>query len=131
MNQRNRETVERTIQLLNDEGPREAFAQGLVAPDAVWHPAAEFDSADYVGADGFAGFMQVWTEQFQDWSIALTGIRGTGDRVVAFTRQEATGNVSGIDVRMDFAMLFTLKDGCIVETHTFLDAQEALTAAGL
>jgi len=131
MSEGNVETVERAIRALDAKGPREVFAQGLAAPDAEWHPLAELETATYVGAEGFAKFMETWTEGFAEWSIRLVNARAAGDRVLGFVRQEATGSVSGVDVAMDFWMVSTLESGRIIEVRNYLDRAEALQAAGL
>jgi len=123
--------VRRAVALLQDGDPRDVFTEGLAAPDARWHPAKEFDAGTYVGAEGFAEFMGTWTEAFDDWTIRVTEWRDVGDRVLVLAQQEAVGKGSGIRVKMDFGMVFELRDGRIAETRVFLDRHQALQAAGL
>ena len=80
---------------------------------------------------GFAEFMALWTENFDDWEVRLKDVRGEGDRVVAFAHQHGVGKVSGAPVDMDFAMAFTMRDGQVTDVRAFLDDNEALSAAGL
>ena len=110
----------------------DVFAQGLVSQESEWHPAPELPGEDtYVGPEGFAEFMALWTENFDDWTVRLKDVRGEGDRVVAFAHQRGVGKVSGAPVDMDFAMAFTLRDGQVTDVRAFLDDNEALAAAGV
>jgi ketosteroid isomerase-like protein len=54
-----------------------------------------------------------------------------GDRVMVFTRIEARGRSSGLDINEQWAHLLTLRDGKIVRLQQFRDRDEGLEAAGL
>jgi ketosteroid isomerase-like protein len=130
MSEENIEVVRRTVETF--AAGDDVFAEGLVSADSEWHPAPELPGVEtYDGADGFAEFMTLWTEDFEDWKVRLKDVRGRGDRVVAFAHQEGVGTISGAPVDMDFAMVFTLRDGVVTDVRAFLDDDEALAAAGL
>lgn len=128
---RNVETVKRVLGVVQRGG--DAFAlEDLVAPTAQFHAAREVPGAGtFVGAQGFAEFIRVWTEDFADWTFRLTDVRDVGDRVVVFARQVAVGKGSGVSVEMEFAMLFALPDGLITDVRVYIDRDEALKAVGL
>jgi ketosteroid isomerase-like protein len=130
MSEENIEVVRRTVETF--AAGDDVFVKGLVSAESEWHPAPELPGVEtYVGAEGFAEFMTLWTEDFEDWKVRLRDVRGQGDRVVAFAHQEGVGKTSGAPVDMDFAMVFTLRDGVVTDVRAFLDDDEALAAAGL
>jgi ketosteroid isomerase-like protein len=130
MSEENIEVVRRTVETF--AAGDDVFVKGLVSAESEWHPAPELPGVEtYVGAEGFAEFMTLWTEDFEDWKVRLRDVRGQGDRVVAFAHQEGVGTISGAPVDMDFAMVFTLRDGVVTDVRAFLDDDEALAAAGL
>jgi ketosteroid isomerase-like protein len=130
MSEENIEVVRRTVETF--AAGEDVFAKGLVSAESEWHPAPELPGVEtYVGPDGFAEFMTLWTEDFEDWKVRLKDVRGRGDRVVAFAHQEGVGTISGAPVEMDFAMVFTLRDGVVTDVRAFLDDDEALAAAGI
>jgi ketosteroid isomerase-like protein len=130
MSEANLEIVRRTVETF--AAGDDVFGKGLVSADSEWHPAVELPGVEtYVGSEGFAEFMALWTENFEDWKVRLKDVRGRGDRVVAFAHQEGVGKTSGAPVDMDFAMVFTLRGGQVTDVRAFLDDDEALGAAGL
>jgi ketosteroid isomerase-like protein len=130
MSDENVEVVRRTVETF--AAGEDVFAKGLVSADSEWHPAAELPGVEtYVGPEGFAEFMDLWTEGFEDWKVRLKDVRGRGDRVIAFAHQAGVGKASGAPVDMDFAMVFTVRDGVVTDVRAFLDDDEALAAVGL
>lgn len=99
MSQASVELVERAIEVVQREGPRALFAQGLAAPDAEWHAAPELPgAARYVGADGFAEFLRIWTEDLDDWSLKLERVRSEGNCVLAIPKTEQSAR--GVEFRL-------------------------------
>jgi ketosteroid isomerase-like protein len=132
--QKNVEIVRHAVEVFQQGDAREPFAQGLVAPDARWHPAAGMLGANeaYEGPDGFARFVKVWTEDFSDWSLSLDEARSVGDdHVLAIARQTAKGEKSGVPIEMRFVMLFKLRDSAITDVRVYGSRAEALEAAGV
>jgi ketosteroid isomerase-like protein len=130
MSEENVEVVRRTVE--GFAAGDDVFAAGLVSAESEYHPAVELPGVEtYVGSEGFAEFMALWTENFDDWKVRLKDVRGHGDRVIAFAHQEGIGKTSGAPVYMDFAMVFTLREGQVIDVRAFLDDEEALAAAGL
>jgi len=76
--------------------------------------------------------------QIARWELTWDGFRTdvedlveTGDKVLLVVRQAGTAKQSGIELDMRYAQVFELRDGRIVWMKTFLDPDEAKTAAGL
>jgi ketosteroid isomerase-like protein len=110
-----------------------AYDQGLISADSTFTPAPEVPgSQTYVGRDGFAEFLRAWTDEFADWKMRPDELLDAGDeRVVAIVRQLATGRGSGATVELLFAVVYTLKDGQVIDRRHYLEPHEALEAAGL
>jgi ketosteroid isomerase-like protein len=54
-----------------------------------------------------------------------------GDRVVVFQREYQRGKSSGVELAVDTAAIFDLRDGRIVRLQGYMDRAAALKAAGL
>jgi ketosteroid isomerase-like protein len=110
-----------------------AYDQGLIPVDSTFTPAPEVPGSEtYVGRDGFAEFLRAWTDEFADWKMWPDEIVDAGDeQVVAVVRQAATGRGSGATVELLFAVVYTLKDGQVIDRRHYLEPHEALEAAGL
>ena len=84
------------------------------------------------GREGFVEFLRTWTEQFDDWSIRVERWIDAGeDRVVALTRQTATGKGSGVPVELNLGQVWEFEAGRVARARLYLDHKDALEAAGL
>ena len=102
------------------------------APTRAVSPQPSTSSKTHVGREGLTEWFYIWTEDFLDWRIWPEKIIDAGgERVVAVVRQSARGKGSGAAVVVQFAAVYTLKDGQIVDQLHYLDPAEALEAAGL
>jgi ketosteroid isomerase-like protein len=110
-----------------------AWDAGDISPTAVLVPARGMPGpTEYRGRAGFVEFMNGWTEDFEEWSVEVERIMdGTGDRVVVFAKQTATGKRSGAPVELRYGQMFELSGGQIVRSTIYLDPADALAAAGL
>lgn len=127
------ETVRRAFELFFVKGDLDAvFREGLAAPDLEWRPSTEVpDAQSYIGPEGVAEFVAVWTQDFTDWSVRLEELLDAGGRVVALVTQTARGKGSGVPVEQDFGVVVTLADGVITRVKVYIDRSEALEAVGL
>jgi len=57
-------------------------------------------------------------------------VEGSTGRVVALMRLRAVGRESSAPVDWPWALVVTIRDGRIVESHTFVDRERALEVAG-
>ena len=77
-------------------------------------------------------WFRIWTEDFLEWKIWPEKIIDAGgDHVVAVARQSGRGKGSGAAVEVQFAIVYTLKGGQVVEHLHYRDPAEALEAVGL
>jgi ketosteroid isomerase-like protein len=100
---------------------------------------------DFLGAPAFfPGIREYYAEHrgFRDWWAVTKEpweyFRSTpgqftveGDKVVVPVRFEAKGRSSGAQVELDFANLYTFRDGLIVKFQAFESLDEAFEAAGI
>jgi len=109
------------------------FDPAAVADDFEWIVPTPIDGRSvWRGREGFAEFIRTWTEQFDDWSIRVeTWIDAGEDRVVALTRQTATGKGSGVPVELNLGQVWEFETGRLARTRAYLTHAEALEAAGL
>ena len=89
MSQENVEIVRRGwevfIEGLDQGNPTAVFDEGLFAPTYTLTPSQEtVGSKTYVGREGFAEWLRIWTEDFLNWKIRpVTIIDAGNDRVVS------------------------------------------------
>jgi ketosteroid isomerase-like protein len=105
-----------------------------VADDYEWVvPPPGLDGRSvWRGREGFVEFLRTWTEQFEEWSVLVERWIDAGDdRVVALTRQSATGRGSGVPVEMNIAQVHELEGGRLARVTNYLSYDEAIEAAGL
>lgn len=83
---------------------------------------------------GHAGVREsfgIWPEQWADFRVEIVRTAEVDDRVLVTTIQRGRGKSSGVEVEMQFAFVFTLRDGRIVEWRIFVTEADALKAIGL
>jgi ketosteroid isomerase-like protein len=129
-----RRAVEAGLAALNRGEPEKAFS--------VYHPT---DSKLIVG-ERFRGlaiggtrgrearirFQQAWNAEWGEFRFAPEELIDFGDRRgLVLGRIKGTGRSSGAGFDSEWAALFTVSGGWVVEEHAFWDRAEALEAAGL
>jgi ketosteroid isomerase-like protein len=85
----------------------------------------------YHGLDGVARATQRWTEAYENLSIGLERIVGSGDRLVSIHHVRAKARQSGIEAEGPVAYVWTFRDGRVVHFRSYRDPKQALEAAGL
>jgi ketosteroid isomerase-like protein len=109
------------------------FDSETVADDFEWIVPTPLDGRTvWLGREGFVEFIRTWTEQFDDWSIWVERWIDAGeDRVVALTRQTATGKESGAPVELNLGQVLEFEAGRVARMRAYLSHAEALEAAGV
>jgi ketosteroid isomerase-like protein len=145
MSEEHVKVVRRTMELAEEGHRRGNFgatfdrcvAEGLLSPNLEWKAGVHGGTGvagldDVVGREGYVEFVRRWTEGFEDFAIETAQIIDAGNgRVVAITRQTATGKESRVPVEMRSGMVFTFERGCIIRVTLFLKPNDALKAARL
>ena len=86
----------------------------------------------YRGREGVVEFAQMWTEDFERFSMQRQELIDAGDdRVFASYRQSAIGKGSGVPIELEYFAVYEVENGQVVRTRHYLDRDKALEAAGL
>jgi ketosteroid isomerase-like protein len=83
------------------------------------------------GHGGVLEAFSIWPEQWDDYYIEILRTADSGDYVVVTARTGGRGKQSGVEVKMEFAFVFTVRDEKIVDMQIFIREDQALEAAGL
>jgi ketosteroid isomerase-like protein len=84
------------------------------------------------GIDGLAQLLGDWLSAWRVCRIEAEGFRAAGDdRVVAFVRVHGRGSGSDIDVEMENAHVWTMRDGHAIAIRAYTDRERALREVGL
>ncbi len=138
MSQENVETILRVYEAwwagLERGDPGAAFDTGSVADEFEFTTEGfEFEGRlVWRGREGYVQWFRSWTREFEDWSLEVERLIDAGhDRVVALTRQSATGAGSGVPVELNIGTIWELKDGRVVRLRNYRTHADALEAVGL
>ena len=86
----------------------------------------------YRGHDGMRRFWHVYRTEFEDFQVEAEELRDLGDdRVVLLGRFRWRGSASGIATESPLGMVFTVRDGKIIQSVDYFSQQHALKAVGL
>ena len=83
------------------------------------------------GHSGVLEAFSIWPEQWDDYRIEILRIADLADYVVVTTRTHGRGKQSGVEVEMEFTIVFSVRNEKIVEMQIFMREEQALEAAGL
>ncbi len=95
-------------------------------------PGAVDDAGELNGVEAMRRYLGDWLETFADVSTVPTEILDLGgDRVLATLRVSGRSRLSGIETGLSYAVVYTLREGKIVQGREYVDRAEALKAVGL
>jgi ketosteroid isomerase-like protein len=106
----------------------------LQAPDFVWDMSTFGnwpEQQEYAGPEGVREFLNDWVGAWEDWKLEVRELIDAGDDVVAIVHQSGRSKTTGLEVDMDFAQVWTVKDGLQTRMRMYADPDEALRAVGL
>ena len=83
------------------------------------------------GIDGLADLLRTWSLAWESCRIEAEEFHDGGDRVVAFVRVHGRGSGSNIDVDMENAHVWTMRDGRALSIRAYTDRARAMREAGL
>jgi ketosteroid isomerase-like protein len=83
------------------------------------------------GIEGLAQLLRDWLQAWQECRIEAEEIHDAGDRVVAFVRVHAKGSGSDIDLEMENAHVWTMRDGQAIAIRAYSDRRRAMREVGL
>ena len=70
-------------------------------------------------------------EMWDEHRIEIERVIDAGDQVIVLQREYQRGRSSGVELVIDAAVIFTLRDGRIIRMQGYMDRAAALEAAGL
>ena len=103
-------------------------------PEFVWDMSTFSgwpEQQTYPGVEGARQFIADWTEQWDDWQLELEEVRDADDRVVMTMNQRGRSKVTGLPAEMQFAQVYTVRDGKQIRMEMYASPADALDAVGL
>ena len=70
-------------------------------------------------------------DPLRHWALEVQAYHEAGDQVVAVMHQHGRSKASGLEVDMQFAMVWTMRDGETTRMQMYADPAEAFEAVGL
>ena len=102
-------------------------------PDFEFFPAiltgVEGQGSSVRGAEGIRQFFSDLDEPWESFQIDVDEYREIGEQVVCVTRLRAKGRGSGVELDQSVAMALWFRDGKLARAQSFLDVDQALSAA--
>jgi ketosteroid isomerase-like protein len=89
------------------------------------------DAGEYAGRDGFAEWASNWNESWESWRLEPQAFIDVGDSVVVLVKLSAVGRGSGVTVRRNDGMVWTVRAGKAARLEYYGSGEEALRAAGV
>jgi ketosteroid isomerase-like protein len=131
MSQENVDIVMRGYERFRATG---GFDDQIVHPDFMWDMSNYSgwpEQQTYPGLEGAQRFMRDWIDAWDDWEWEVRSLHDAGDKVVAVMHQSGRSKSTGVRVEMDFAQVFTLREGRPLLMEMYADPGEALRAVGV
>jgi uncharacterized protein len=132
MSQENVEVVRRGFEAFADGG-LDAMAE-FWDPDINWRAAegAIDDVGEMHGPVAVRRYVQDWLDTFDDSSVVVEELRDVGDdSVLAIQRAKGRAKLSGVEIDLRYAVVYTLRAGKVVRAREYLSVDDALEAVGL
>ena len=110
------------------------LVERITAPEFVWDMSTFHgwpERQTYEGPEGTREFLTDWVGAWEDWRLEVRELIDAGDDVVAILHQSGRSKTTGLEVDMDFAQVWTIKNGKQTRMRMYADPDEALRAVGL
>ena len=110
------------------------LVERITAPGFVWDMSTFHgwpERQTYEGPEGTREFLTEWVGAWEDWRLEVRELIDAGDDVVAILHQSGRSKTTGLEVDMDFAQVWTIKDGKQTRMRMYADPDEALREVGL
>lgn len=102
------------------------------APEGELHTSDRFPGQGvYRGREGLERYWAEIHEAAEEISITVTDMRAIGDKVFVAVTAGGRGKLSGVPVEGPIWFVATFRDGLVVRTENYPEAEQALEAAGL
>jgi ketosteroid isomerase-like protein len=133
MSQENVESVREALVAYN-RGDLDAFLDEYWTDDIDYRAVegAPDDHGPIHGKAEMRAYLQDWFDTFDDLKIEPLEVIDAGlDQAVAVVRFGGRAKLSGVEVDLTFAALYTVRDGKVARGREYWTRAEALEAAGL
>jgi ketosteroid isomerase-like protein len=102
-------------------------------PDAVYYEGTGYLDTPSVlrGPDEMRRAVEVYWADLDGFKADIVELIDVGDKAFCLTRWSGTGKSSGLLVELLEAIVYTFRDGVVVEGRVFPTREEALEAVGL
>jgi ketosteroid isomerase-like protein len=130
MSEENVEIVRRAYEAAN-RGDFEG-AHSYVHSEIEFHTYAQSPEAGvYRGKEAVRRYNEGLFEQFESIRFEVEELVDAGDRVVVVTTQHAVPKGGQQEMNVQFAEVWTIRDGLLAERRSYSTRDQALEAAGL
>lgn len=113
------------------EGKLSTVAQMIDPAFVAYLPEGLPGAKTYRGPEGFLAGVREQLEAFEEWRLEPQEFIDAGNRVLVLVHQRGRGRLSGVEVEVYTAWLWTFGNGKAVELRVFLDKEDAFRAIGL
>jgi ketosteroid isomerase-like protein len=121
------ETLRRSYEALNRGDISKVLE--VIDEKIVWQEGARSPEAGtHHGRDSFEAYFRSWLASFDSFTIEPLEVIERGEVLVAVVRQSGRGQASGIEVSVELAHAWTIRDGRAVRWQAFGSRDEALEA---
>ena len=100
---------------------------GLMAPDIVWQSGTLEGEAGR-GRESFQRFLESWLDSFEAFRVDPEEIIERDEHLAAIVRQTGRGRMSGAEIAIRIAHVWTIGDGQAVRGRGYRNREAALTA---
>jgi ketosteroid isomerase-like protein len=133
MSQENVESVREALVAYN-RGDLDVFLDEYWTDDIDYRAVegAPDDHGPIHGKAEMRAYMQDWFDTFDDLKVEPLEVIDAGqDQAVAVVRFGGRAKLSGVEVDLTFAALYTVRDGKVARGREYWTKEQALEAAGL
>ncbi len=133
MSQENVESVREAVVAYN-RGDLDAFLDEYWTDDIDYRAVegAPDDHGPIHGKAEMRAYLQDWFDTFDDLKVEPLEVIDAGqDQAVAVVRFGGRAKLSGVEVDLTFAALYTVRDGKVARGREYWTKEQALEAAGL
>lgn len=116
----NRGDLSEVMALIDDDI---TFDPGPLSPDS---------DSEAKGREAFQKLVRSWLDAFDEFRIEPLEVTEEGDKLIAAVRQSGRGSGSGVELAVEIAHVWTVRDGQAVRIESFpnVDAAREATASG-
>jgi ketosteroid isomerase-like protein len=129
MSQENVELVKRMMALFHAGDAEGALA--CFSKDTVVEAPVRPDFTGGRGREAVSTLVGGWVGSWEDWSEEIHEVRDLGDRVMVISTQRGRAKSTGIEIAMQYALLYEVRSGELSAMGLYGSPEEALAAAGL